>query len=123
MMVKVTNMDHDEEAAEGPGNRMWFLGKMIEMCEEDGDEWMNVHFWRSYGRGGDPGRTYFPVWASPDGEREVYMMNPKAAGGIRGAEKWTHWYAPRKLATLAVATCEAKGKGLRVKAWRMDYEF
>ena len=122
-MVKVTNMDHDEEAAEGPGNRKWFLGEVVEMCEEDGDEWMNVHLWRSYGRGGDPGRIYFPVWASPDGEREVYMRNPKAAGGIRGAERWTHWYTSREMATLAVATCEEMGKGLRVKAWRLDYEF
>ena len=51
------------------------------------------------------------------------MMNPNAAGGIRGAERWTHWYAPREMATLAVAMCEDVGKGIRVEAWRLDYEF
>ena len=99
------------------------MGEVIAMCVEDGKEWMHAHFWRSYGRAGDPNRIYFPVWASPDGLREVYMKNPRAAGGTRGAERWLHWCAPREVATLAVATCEAKAKGLQVKAWRLDYKF
>ena len=122
-MVKVTNMGHDEDAAAGPGNRKWLLGEVVDSCEEGDKEWMQVHFWRSYGKEGDPGRIYFPVWASPDGSREVYMMNPRAAGGIRRAERWCHWYEPRELATLGMAMCETKGKGLRVKEWRMDYKF
>ena len=122
-MVKVVNMDYDEDAKAGPGNREWYLGEVIEMCEDDEGDWINVHFWRSYGRENDPGRIYFPVWASPDGLREVYMRNPRAPGGIKGAERWLHWYAPRELATLGVAVCEEKRKGLRVKAWSMDYEY
>jgi len=72
---------------------------------------MRVHIWRSYGRMGDPGRIYFPVRASPDGKREVCMMNPKAAGGIRGAEKWLHSYEPRALATRSMTVCEEEGEG------------
>ena len=54
---------------------------------------------------------------------EVHMKNPRAAGGVRGAEKWRHWHEPRALATLSVAVCEEKGKGLEMKAWRDDFEF
>ena len=123
-MVQVVNMDHDIEVKEGPGNRKWLLGEVVELCEENGKDWMRVHFWRSYGQMGNPRRIYFPVWASPDGKEEVYMKNPRAAGGIRDAKKWLHWYEPWDLATLSVVVCEEKGKGgLELKAWREDFEF
>jgi len=32
---RAVNMGHNADAKESPGNRKWFLEKVVEMCEED----------------------------------------------------------------------------------------